>query len=137
MISKFRWDFNRHQPVLEISSVPHVLPFLPANVSLVTPELISSLWLALRPQGRFRVHVLLLEYVSTFLLRLVSTLVSLVSSVRLLSALFSSSRFLASLVNFGYLAFCLLFLSLPCCYFSFVAPFLFVYRLIAHLELAY
>ena len=75
MISKFRWDFNRHQPVLEISSVPHVLPFLPANVSPVTPELISSLWLALRPQGRFRVHVLLLEYVSTFLLRLVSTLV--------------------------------------------------------------
>ena len=37
--------------------------------------------------------------------------------------LFSSNRFQASLVSFGYLAFCLLFLPLPCCYFSFVASF--------------
>ena len=103
---------------------PHVLLFLPANVSPVTPELISSLWPALRPQGRFRVHVLLLEYVSTFLLRLVPTLVSLVSFVRSLSALFSSSRFVASLVSLGYLScyFChylaiVFLLSRPFCLF--------------------
>ena len=40
-----------------------------------------------------------------------------------LMQLFSSNRFQASLVSFGYLAFCLLFLPLPCCYFSFVASF--------------
>ena len=68
----------------------------------------------------------MLENVSTFLLRLVLTLISLVSSVSSLSALiqlFSSNRFQASLDSFGYLAFCLLFLPLPCCYFSFVASF--------------
>ena len=77
-------------------------------------------------QSRFGVLVLMLENVSTFLLRLVLTLISLVSSVSLLSALiqlFSSNRFQASLVSFGYLAFCLLFLPFPCCYFSFVASF--------------
>ena len=83
-----------------------------------------------------------------FFIRFVPTLVSLVSSVSSLSALFLSSWFLASLVGFGYLAFtqrhtllgvCLLFLPLPCCLFHlfFVASFLFVYRLLAHLELAH
>ena len=70
-------------------------------------------------QIRFCVHVLLLEYVSTFLLRLVPTSVSLVSSICSLSALFSSSRFPASLVSFGYLVFCLLFLPLTCVLFVF------------------
>ena len=77
-------------------------------------------------QSRFGFLFLMLENVSTFLLRLVLTLISLVSSVSSLSALiqlFSSNRFQASLDSFGYLAFCLLFLPLPCCYFSFVASF--------------
>ena len=41
-------------------------------------------------------------------------IVSLVSIVCSVSALFSSSRFPASLVSFGYLVFCLLFLPLTC-----------------------
>ena len=73
-------------------------------------------------QIRFRVRVLLLEYVSTFLLRLVPTLVSLLSPVYSLSALFSSSRFPASLVSFGYLVFCLLFLQLTCVLFVCLSP---------------
>ena len=87
-------------------------------------------------QSRFGVHVLLLKNVSTFLLRLVVTLVSLVSFVSSLSALiqlFSSNRFQARLVSFGYLAFCLLFLPLPCCYLFFFfcrVLFLFVYCLL-------
>ena len=117
------------------------LPFLPANVSPVPPKVISSLSLALRLKLLARsvcVRVLLLEFLSTFLFRLVPTLVSLVSSVCSLSALFLSSWFLAS---FGYLAFTqrqtflgvfLLFLPLPCCLFHlfFVASFLFVYGLL-------
>jgi len=92
------------------------------------------------------VRVLLLEFVSTFLLRLVSTLVWFVSTVCSLSALLLSSRILASLVSFGYLAFtqrhtllgvCLLFLPLLCCLLSFVTYFLFVYGLLAHLEMAH
>ena len=105
------------------------MPFLSANVSPVPPKVISSLSLALRLKllaRSVRVRVLLLEFVSTFLFRLVPTLVSLVSSVCSLSALFLSSWFLASLVGFGYLAFTqrqtflgvfLLFLPLPCCLF--------------------
>lgn len=105
------------------------VPFLSANVSPVPPKVISSLSLALRLKllaRSVRVRVLLLEFVSTFLFRLVPTLVSLVSSVCSLSALFLSSWFLASLVGFGYLAFTqrqtflgvfLLFLPLPCCLF--------------------
>ena len=113
------------------------LPFLSANVSPVPPKVISSLSLALRLKllaRSVRVRVLLLEFVSTFLFRLVPTLVSLVSSVCSLSALFLSSWFLARLVGFGYLAFTqrqtllgvfLLFLPLPCCLFHlfFVASF--------------
>ena len=103
--------------------------FLPANVSpvsrgnfLVMARSASVALGEVGQQSRFGIHVLLLENVSTFLLRLVLTLASLVSSVSSLSALiqlFSSNRFQASLVSFGYLAFCLLFLPLPCCYFSF------------------
>ena len=81
-------------------------------------------------QSRFGFLFLMLENVSTFLLRLVLTLISLVSSVSSLSALiqlFSSNRFQASLDIFGYLAFCLLFLPLPCCYFSFVASFFYLF----------
>ena len=92
-------------------------------------------------QSRFGFLVLMLENVSTFLLRLVLTLISLVSPVSSLSALiqlFSSNRFQASLDSFGYLAFCLLFLPLPCCYFSFVASFFFVCLLpVAQFEMAY
>ena len=121
------------------------MPFLSANVSPVPPKVISSLSLALHLTllaRSVRVRVLLLEFVSTFLFRLVPTLVSRVSSVCSLSALFLSSWFLASLVGFGYLAFtqrqtflgvCWLFLPLPCCLFHlfFVASFLFVYGLLA------
>ena len=124
------------------------MPFLSANVSPVPPKVISSLSLALRLKllaRSVRVRVLLLEFVSAFLYRLVPTLVSLVSSVCSLSALLLSSWFLASLVGFGYLAFtqrhtllgvCLLFLPLPCCLFYlfvcffFVTSFLFVYGLL-------
>ena len=120
------------------------VPFLSANVSPVPPKVISSLSLALCLKLLARsvcVRVLLLEFVSTFLFRLVPTLVSLVSSVCSLSALFLSSWFLASLVGFGYLAFTqrqtflgvfLLFLPLPCClfYLFFVASFLLVYGLL-------
>ena len=127
------------------------MPFLSASVSPVFPKVISSLSLALHLKllaRSVRVRVLLLEFVSTFFIRLAPTLVSLVSSVSSLSALFLSSWFLASLVGFGYLAFtqrhtllgvCLLFLPLPCCLFHlfFVASFLLVYGLVAHLELAH
>ena len=127
------------------------MPFLSANVSPVFPKVISSLSLALHLKllaRSVRVRVLLLEFVSTFFICLAPTLVSLVSSVSSLSALFLSSWFLASLVGFGYLAFtqrhtllgvCLLFLPLPCCLFHlfFVASFLFFYGLVAHLELAH
>ena len=51
--------------------------------------------------------------------------------------LFSSNRFQASLVSFGYLAFCLLFLPLPCCYFSFVASFFICLLPVAQFEMAY
>ena len=74
-----------------------------ANVSPVLPKVISSLSLALRLKLLARsvcVRVLLLEFASTSLFRLVPTLVSFVSSVCSLSALFLSSRFLASLVSF-------------------------------------
>ena len=50
----------------------------------------------------FHVKVLLLEYVSTFLLRLVPILVSHVSSVFSPPALLLTTRFVASLVSFGY-----------------------------------
>ena len=120
------------------------MPFLSANVSPVSPKVTSSLSLALHLKllaRSVRVRVLLLEFLSTFLFRLVPTLVSLVSSVCSLSALFLSSWFLARLVGFGYLAFTqrqtllgvfLLFLPLPCCLFHlfFVASFLFVYGLL-------
>ena len=101
------------------------MPFLSANVSPVSPKVTSSLSLALHLKllaRSVRVRVLLLEFVSTFLLRLVPTLLSFVSSVCSLSALFLSSTFQASLVSFGYLAFtqrhtllgvCWLFLPLP------------------------
>ena len=120
------------------------LPFLSANVSPVSPKVTSSLSLALHLKllaRSVRVRVLLLEFVSTFLSRLVPALLSFVSSVCSLSPLFLSSRFQASLVSFGYLAFtqrqtflgvCWLILPLPCClfYLFFVASFLFVYGLL-------
>ena len=49
----------------------------------------------------FHVKVLLLEYVSTFLLRLVPILVSHVSTV-FFTFCFVFTRFVASLVSFGY-----------------------------------
>ena len=92
-------------------------------------------------QSRFGFLFLMLENVSTFLLRLVLTLISLVSSVSSLSALiqlFSSNRFQASLVSFGYLAFCLLFLHYLAVIFLLSRPFLVVCLLsIAQLEMAY
>ena len=69
------------------------------------------------PCSRFIVGICI-----NFLVASVPTLVSLVSSVRSLSALFSSSRFPTSLVSFGYLVFCLLFLPLACVLFVCLSP---------------
>ena len=86
------------------------LPFFPAKISPVRPKsnffvMARSASVALGEVGQrnwFHVKVLLFEYVSTFLLRLVPILVLHVSSVFSLPALFLTTRFVASLVSFGY-----------------------------------
>ena len=125
---------------------PQVLPFLPANVSPVTSSSygLPCVRVALSEVGscsRFIVGIFINVFVAS------CTHLSFARFLRLFTFCFVlSSRFLPSLVSYGFLALtlrhtlldvCLLFLLLPCCIFSFVASFSFVYRLFAQLELAH
>ena len=94
--SKFRSGFNRHQPVLENLSATPLFAFSTCQCFTGYPRgnffvMARSASVALGEVGLV-FHVLLLGYVSTFLLCLVPILVSLVSSVCSLSALFLSKR---------------------------------------------
>ena len=96
MTSKFRCGFNRHQPVLENLSATPLFAFSTCQCFTGYPRgnffvMARSASVALGEVGLV-FHVLLMGYVSTFLLRLVPILVSLVSSVCSLSALFLSKR---------------------------------------------
>ena len=151
MTSKFRCGFNRHQPLLKSLSV--TLRFAFSVCQCFTGFSKGNFFVIARSASKALSEVgscscFIVGICINFFIRLAPTLVSLVSSVSSLSALFLSSWFLASLVGFGYLAFtqrhtllgvCLLFLPLPCCLFHlfFVASFLLVYGLVAHLELAH
>ena len=94
--SKFRSGFNRHQPVLENLSATPLFAFSTCQCFTGYPRgnffvMARSASVALGEVGLV-FHVLLLGYVSTFLLCLVPILVSLVSSVHFLLCFYRKGK---------------------------------------------
>ena len=105
--SKFRCGFNRHQSLLE--NLPVTPRFAFFACQCFTGHSRGKLLVRSGSEVSFVFTFYFWNMYQISCCVLAPTLVSLVSSACSLSALFSSSRFLASLVSFGYLAFCLLF----------------------------